>query len=106
MQLRFASRRIKEPCICCGKSFKKGDPYWRHRQVWTDDYDGKISGFTHHICPRCKYQEEDRERRSRNLQERCRHPEHMVEMQYSYIPGEAVMQPDHYACRICNKVVV
>ncbi|MEO2212166.1 hypothetical protein ABGV40_15085 [Paenibacillus amylolyticus] len=107
MKLKVAPRKLKKNCIYCNCSFKKGDPYWKWRQVYKDDYigNGKLLSWTENVCHRCKYKEEDRERRSRNLQERCQHPEHMIEIQYSYIPGEAVMHPDHYECRICRKWV-
>lgn len=34
---------------------------------------------------------------------KCEHKN--TEMQYSYIPGEAVMQPDHELCIDCNTII-
>lgn len=52
----------------------------------------------------CKSEESPRIKNMRDTQDACEHEN--CEMEYSYIPGEAVMQPDHVLCMDCGKRLV
>ncbi|MTI83473.1 MAG: hypothetical protein FH756_06095 [Firmicutes bacterium] len=102
MKRLIAKRKLKRKCDYCNRSFKKGDVYYKERTVIVWD---EITGVDVYICPRCKYEEERREKRFARFKESCKHPEEFREMQYSYIPGEAVKEPSHEGCRLCGQVV-
>lgn len=96
-RLMFAKRNIKEPCMRCNKPIKKGHSYWRNREYYTDEDDGKFSTFDWNECSRCKYREKDRAFRMMDLHMRCAHPS-----------GHVVYEgdPDNYngyVCLICNE---
>lgn len=100
----IASRKLKRRCDCCNCTFAKGDIYYHERKVFVDD--GEV--FAHNItqCPRCKYKNEDHMLRyGQFITIGCKHPEKFVEMQYRYIPGEAVMEPSHEECMLCHSIV-
>ncbi|WP_051289779.1 hypothetical protein [Paenibacillus massiliensis] len=103
VQRKTATRKIANNCIYCDKCICKGDVYY-HEKIYDLDEDGKLWTWTMNVCPRCRYEHEDRARRKVGLQEHCNHPSKMIETKYSYIPGEAVMQPDHDLCTVCGKI--
>lgn len=102
MKRLIAKRKLRRKCDFCNRGFKKGDVYYKERIVIVWD---KITGVDVYICPRCKYEEERREKRFARFKENCEHPEEFREMQYRYISGEAVKEPSHEACRLCGKTV-
>lgn len=101
MKRHIAPRKIKNCCLTCSKPILKGHVYYTKREVYEFNYE--IFGFTRLFCARCAYKESDRNKRFERFKPNCHHP--IVEEIWSYIPGEAVMQPDHDECRICNKMV-
>lgn len=101
MKLLVAKRKLKNRCIFCNKEILKGQSYYRKRIVIeTED---SIYGYTTYICPKCKWKNESAQGRFEKFKSRCKHPERFVEEIWSYIPGEAVMQPDHLECRLCGE---
>jgi hypothetical protein len=97
---KIASRKLKRVCEYCGKNFNKGDVYYINRYVFSDiDW---VIAFEFLICPKCKWKSEQRKARKATLPERCKHP--IIHTEYSYIPGECVMEPAYDYCAICGKV--
>ncbi|EIJ79143.1 hypothetical protein PB1_16339 [Bacillus methanolicus PB1] len=103
MKRRVASRRLKRKCQTCGREFKKGDVYYKHREVIFDFDFAEIIAFEFIQCPKCKYKHDSHNDRFERFKSRCHHP--ITHEVWSYIPGEAVMQPDHDECLICGKWV-
>ena len=103
MKRLVAKRQLRRKCDYCGKSFNKSDVYYRKREVINWD---EVTAFSLYICPRCKLENERHKERFAKFVENCKHPEEFRELKYSYIPGEAVMEPSHEECRLCNKVVI
>ncbi|WP_103110727.1 hypothetical protein [Brevibacillus reuszeri] len=101
MKRKVAIRRLKRICDNCFCSFQKGDVYYQKRTVVEED--GELFTFEKTRCARCKYKLEQRAARFEAFKMRCHHP--IKEEIWSYIPGEAVMQPDHEECRVCGQLV-
>jgi hypothetical protein len=81
--------------MLCNRSLKKGDAYWKHREYYTDEDDGKFSTLDWNECSRCKYREEDQAFRRMDLHMRCAHPSgHVV---YEGNPDDY----NGYVCLIC-----
>lgn len=95
-----ATRKLKRPCITCGQHFKKGDVYYRNRSVF-DDYQRGVIATEYLQCAKCKFHEDDHDKRFEAFKLICTHP--MFETIWEYIYGEAVMEPDHTECVICRK---
>lgn len=99
MKRKVASRKLKRKCFSCGCNFKKGDVYYIERIVYTDF--GEIVGADEYTyCAKCKYKIEEHNRRFERFKPHCKHP--IINEVWDYIPGEAVMQPDHNECLICG----
>lgn len=102
MKRKIASRKLKRECDLCTKSFKKGEVYYRDRNVF--EFMGEVMAFEYRICPKCKYKEEDRNRRWEKHKEKCEHP--IIDTIWTVIPGEDVVkEPDHDECMICGQWV-
>jgi len=101
MKRKVSSRKLKRLCIYCNCNFKKGDVYYKKREVGFE-FDSMFS-FEYLVCAKCKYKKEQRMSRFHNFTDKCHHP--ITEEVFSYIPGESVMQPDHTECKICGKWV-
>lgn len=99
---KIASRRLKRECIQCNEKFIKGDVYYLNRHVFSED--GKVHAYEHLECPKCKWKNENQMKRFKKFQQECDHPERFVVTSYSYIPREAVMQPDHDECLLCSQI--
>lgn len=99
---KIAKRKLKRKCIECEQGFIKGNIYYKERFVY-DDPLGGLCAFEYLWCPRCKLKKESQEMRFERFKSNCHHP--IVDTQYSYISGEAIMQPDHNECRLCGKWV-
>ena len=102
MKRLIAKRRLKRRCQECGKSFKKGDVYYKVRKVFADV---TICAFEFLICPKCKYKSEQHNKRYKKFQKQCEHPQEFIDTQWCYIPGESVMEPDYDYCRLCGKIL-
>jgi hypothetical protein len=103
MKIKIASRKLKRTCCSCCCSFKKGDTYYINRVVYADYESHKgLDVITHEylMCPKCKYKQEQHKTRFEQFKTKCHHP--ITDEKWSYIPGEAVMQPDHDECLICG----
>lgn len=103
MKRKVATRKLRRCCRTCGKGFKKGEVYYIHRKVF--EYFYEIFAIENLICPKCKYREEKQKERYEQFKGKCEHPEKFIEEIWDYIPGEAVMQPDHDVCRLCGEWV-
>lgn len=103
MKRLIAPRRLQKKCIHCQCSFTKGDIYYKTRNVFEED--GQICGSEYLECARCVYVQTERRERFNAFVEACKHPERFREMIWTYIPGEAVKEPDHAECRLCSKWV-
>lgn len=101
MKRKIASRKLKRVCEYCGRGFKKGDVYYINRYVFSDI--DRVIAFEFLICPKCKWKSEQRKARKATLPERCKHP--IIHTEYSYIPGECVMEPAYDYCAICGQVI-
>jgi len=101
MKRVIASRTLKRKCAQCDCSFKKGDVYYKDRKFY-DEPDG-ICAFESLICARCKYVLDESENRRKEFVRSCTHPEGQTEEVWSYMFGEAAMEPDHIECRLCNQ---
>lgn len=64
-----------------------------------------IAGVTLYYHPRCVYREQRSMERFNRFAQSCTHPESFRDDEYSYIPGEAVMQIERTVCRLCGRTV-
>lgn len=102
MKRHIAPRKIKNCCLLCSKPILKGHVYYTKRRVYDCGSDG-IIGITKHFCARCNYENKDSVERYERFKPNCHHPEPLIHEVWSYIPGEAVMQPDHCECTLCGE---
>lgn len=103
MKRKVAKRRLQRKCIYCNCGFVKGEIYYVRRTV--TNWGGEIHASEYIKCSKCKYINENRETRYEKFRERCVHPERFVEMEYSMMYGESIMEPSHEECRLCRKIV-
>jgi hypothetical protein len=101
MKRLIASRKLQRKCIHCKCSFKNGDIYYKERTVYADGVD--VFANEHLYCPKCLYKEKCQRERLERFKLNCTHP--ITDEIWDYIPGEAVMQPDHTECRLCYAIV-
>lgn len=102
MKRKIASRKLKRKCGCCNKGFKKGEVYYLHRKVVA--IFGEVDAWEYLECPKCKYKNEEREKRFKEFRKTCKHP--ISDTVWSLIPGEDfAMEPDYEECLICGQVV-
>lgn len=101
MKRLIAKRKLRRRCDTCDKQIKKGDVYYKKRFVYADlDI---IFGFDVYYCPRCLWKEKHHKKRHDEFVKKCEHPEEFTETIYTYMPGEAVMEPSHEVCSLCGK---
>lgn len=103
MKKLIARRRLKHGCDQCKEPILKDQVYYRKRTVFTDE--GKVYAYTTTYCPKCRYENEQREIRFKKFKEKCTHPEKFINEIWAYIPGEAVKEPSHCECMLCGKVL-
>jgi hypothetical protein len=104
MKRKIASRKLKRECLCCNKSFVKGEVYYLKRVVFKEF--GEIISYEYLVCPRCKYENERKGERHRQFVEsgKCHHP--ITDTIWTTIAGEDfVKEPSHTECCICGEVV-
>lgn len=104
MKRIIASRKLKRHCICCNKSFNKGEIYYLKRVVFKES--GEIFSYEYLVCPRCKYENERKGERRKSFIEsgKCHHP--ITDTIWTTIAGEDyVKEPSHTECCICGEVV-
>ena len=106
-ELKVASRRLVRKCIDCGRSFNKGDEYYRNRYVFVDTDSliekDKVCAKEWLECVECVETREREEAHRRYLRESglCLHED--TELHYSLISGEdCVYEPDYEECLICG----
>lgn len=104
MKRLIAAKRLKRRCSYCNRDFGKGDVYYRNREVFEED--GKIFAGEYVICPKCKYKQEQQDKRFNEFKRKCKHPQKFIDTVWRYIPGECVKEPDYDRCMLCGKIVV
>lgn len=109
-EFKIASRKLSRTCVCCGRSFVKGDAYYRNRSVYVDreSDDGRdiVCANEWLECEACVMEARRLEGYRRYLREEglCRHEDTI--MHYSLISGEDyVQEPDYEECLICGAKV-
>lgn len=103
MKRLIAPRKLKRTCSHCGRHFTKGNVYYKKREVYSDEYGNGCAAFEYLVCPKCKWKKELSAIRFKVFQKHCVHPKKFVETEWSYIPGECVMEPDCDYCGLCGK---
>ncbi|QIB26080.1 hypothetical protein [Caloranaerobacter azorensis] len=103
MKRLTAKRKLKRKCIDCNTNFKKGDIYYKAREVFEED--GCVYANEYVICPKCKWKEEKHRERFEKFQKSCEHPEWAIDTRYDYIPGECVKEPRYDYCRLCGTIL-
>ncbi|UAT29954.1 hypothetical protein K7T73_15510 [Bacillus badius] len=104
MNRKIASRKLKNHCICCNKSFVKGDVYYHKRVVFQEF--GEIIAYEYIVCARCKYENERQSERQKRFIEsgKCHHP--ITDVIWTTMAGEDyVKEPSHTECCICGEHV-
>ncbi|MHA1303788.1 MAG: hypothetical protein ACTSPI_08810 [Candidatus Heimdallarchaeaceae archaeon] len=54
------------------------------------------------MCPKCKYKQEQHDKRFNTFKERCTHPEEFRDTIYTI---ERCPSPDYDYCRLCEKIL-
>ena len=101
MKRKIATRKLKRTCICCNKSFVKGDVYYLKRVVFKEFRE--IISYKYLVCPRCKYGNERKAERKKRFIEsgKCHHP--ITDVVWVTMAGEDyVKEPSHTECLICG----
>lgn len=104
MKRKIAPRKLKRTCICCNKSFVKGDVYYLKRVVFKEF--GEIIAYEYLACAKCKYKGERHSHRFLAFisDGKCKHP--ITDTVWTTIAGEDyVKEPSHTECCICGEVV-
>lgn len=104
MKRLIAGKKLKHKCIYCNKEIIKGDVYYRHREVFEEDE--MIFAWQYVVCPKCKYKQEQQDKRFNEFKRKCKHPQKFIDIVWCYIPGECVKEPDYDRCMLCGKIVV
>ena len=102
MKRLIAKRKLKRCCQECEIHFKKGDVYYKVREVYKDI---NICAYEFLLCPKCKYKLEQHNKRYKEFKKHCEHPGKFIETEWCYIPGECVKEPDYDYCRLCGKIL-
>lgn len=103
MKRHVALKKLKRKCVCCDKEFVKGDIYYKKRNVYINNTE--VQAFEYLMCPKCNYTRKDHDKRHKLFIIKCPHPRQMFNEVWSYIPGEAIKQPDHVECLICGTIL-
>ncbi len=104
MKRLIAKRRLRRKCEFCNRTIYKGEVYYKHRTVFTEE--NKVYGYTSYICPKCKYKREQWHLRFLIFKhDKCTHPKEFIDTVYRYIPGECVKEPDYDYCRLCGTIL-
>jgi hypothetical protein len=92
-------------CDICDRKIKKGERYLyeRHFCKEFDDYDFEeiIYGYDTHVHVKCDYKQKRHKERFERFKPTCKHK--ICHDEYSYIPGEAIMQIECRVCDICRE---
>lgn len=102
MKKLVSKRTLKRKCDTCNKVIKKGEVYYKSREIF-ETFNGSVVGFDTYMCPRCKHRSEQHFKRYGEFQNKCSHPQEFMETEWSYIPGESVKEPDFDYCKLCGK---
>lgn len=107
MKRLVAKRKLQRKCIYCNAEFKKGNVYYKQRNVYTDwtAAGDIVIAWEYLVCPKCKWKEENSNKRFEGFKKICTHPYEFEETQYGYIPGEYVMEPKYTYCGLCGKTL-
>ena len=103
MKRLIAKRKHSNDCIYCNRAIEKGNVYYFERKVVAED--GKVYSYQYKTCAKCKYKQDQHNKRYERYTETCNHPRKFIETVWSYIPGECVKQPDYDICRLCGSIV-
>ena len=103
MKRLIAHRKLKNTCVTCERQINKGDVYYKKRVVFAED--GIVRAWDAIECPKCYRQRMETEKRYVEFQKTCTHPNSFQDTHYTYIPGEAVMEPSHDYCLLCGKTL-
>lgn len=104
MKRKIASRKLKRTCICCDKSFIKGEVYYLKREV-LEEIEGLIA-YEYIICSKCKYKNERQKERYKKFIEsgKCKHL--IIDEVWIRMVGEDfIKEPSHTECSICGEVI-
>jgi hypothetical protein len=94
--------RKEYSCCSCERTIGKCDHYFEIKGMvlpQEDDNFEKPLFYTHRSCLGCYVTPEQLE----EIQKNCKHEK--TDYRYTYILGEAVMEPDHAYCIDCGKVI-
>ena len=103
-----AQRKLKNTCLSCGKHFEKGDVYYKERRVDVEEVlfnKSNIYACNLYKCPRCKYKDEEHQKRFKEFSKICEHPDKFMNTIWGYIPGESVREPEYFRCMLCGKIL-
>ncbi|MCK9526078.1 MAG: hypothetical protein M0R49_09145 [Limnochordia bacterium] len=101
----IAKRKLRRKCDHCKRVINKGEVFYKERKVHQDWDTGQIYGFDFYYCPKCLWKIRNHDKRRAEFIKNCKHPERFRDMQYSYMPGEAIMEPSHEECMLCGQRV-
>lgn len=102
MKKLIAKRRLKYGCDQCHKPILKGDTYFKKRIIRPGEI---VIAYDMNYCPKCKYKNEQHEKRFEEFKKRCEHPKKFIETEWDYIPGECVKEPQYDYCRLCGEIL-
>lgn len=98
-------KKARKDHICdhCGRKIEKGQRYFYDRNFFCHKEDGEtfLWGEDVRKCFRCDYKQKQHEKRFERFKPTCEHK--FCHDEYSYIPGECVMQPECTVCNICGE---
>lgn len=106
MKRLIAKRKLQRKCDICNKEIKKGEVFYKKRTVWEDWEDGgRIYGYNIYYCPKCLWRLKQHDKRWTEFIKNCKHPDSHREMEYIYIPNEAIKEPSHEICSLCRQTI-
>ncbi len=99
---KVLTRKIHN-CLCCQRDIVPHTPALFERHYIRED--GCLHTYDAYYHIRCHYYFVKSCERYAKFKDHCPHPVKMIETIYSYIPGEAVMEPDYQKCNVCGQHV-